>query len=415
MLLPQSNSQSSIRIVFVSVLLAAVAGMPLAARAQITSSVTLLKFGWVAVGQSETQVVTLTNTGTSGVTFSSVSVNGSEFNVAGAGLPRTLAAGNSVAVNVTFAPTTTGWVSRQVVFKSNASNPELVVAVHGTGVGKEPVSASPASLSFGSVPVGSTAKLTVTLQNNCLCAEALTGLQMVGGAFLVVDPPPPLTLDRGQSLTLTVSFTPQSAGVAGGSLMVAGPWVNIPLEGAGVTSGVLNVPASLSFSNVVVGESGTETTTLSASGGNVTITSASSSNSQFSMPGLSLPVTIAAGQSLPVQVTYTPTAAGSASASLTFISTASTSRAVESVSGTAAMPYVSLSWSPSTSDVSGYNVYRGTSSSGPFTRLNGALNANTSYVDQTVALSTKYYYATTAVSSSGQESSYSNLVEVSVP
>lgn len=415
MLLPQSTSQSSIRIVFLTALLATVAGMPLAARAQVTSSVPLLKFGWVAVGQSETQVLTLTNTGTAGVTFSSMSVNGPEFNVAGAGLPRTLAAGSSVALNVTFTPTATGWVSRQIVFKSNASDANLVVAVHGTGVAKEPVSASPASLSFGSVAVGSTTKLTVTLNNNCLCAEALTGLQMVGGAFLVSDPPLPVTLDRGQSLTLTVSFTPTAAGLTGGSMMVAGPWVNVPLEGTGVTSGVLNVPASLSFSQVVVGESETETTTLSASGGNVTITSASSSNSQFSMPGLSLPVTIAAGQSLPVQVTYTPTAAGSASASLTFISSASTSRAMESVSGTAAMPYVSLSWSPSTSEVSGYNVYRSNSSSGPFTRLNGALNASTSYVDETVALSTKYYYATTAVGASGEESGYSNLVEVSVP
>jgi hypothetical protein len=197
--------------------------------------------------------------------------------------------------------------------------------------------------------------------------------------------------------------------------MVAGPWVNVPLEGTGVTSGVLNVPTSLSFGQVVVGESDTETTTLSASGGNVTITSASSSNSQFALPGLSLPVTIAAGQSVPVQVTYTPTAAGSASASLTFVSTASTSRAVESVSGTAAMPYVSLSWSPSTSDVTGYNIYRGTSSSGPFSRLNGSLNPSTSFVDQTVALSTKYFYTTTAVNASGQESAYSNLVEVSVP
>jgi len=79
------------------------------------------------------------------------------------------------------------------------------------------------------------------------------------------------------------------------------------------------------------------------------------------------------------------------------------------------MPYISLSWSPSTSNVTGYNIYRGTSSSGPFARLNSALNTATSYVDNSVGVGATYFYATTAVNSSGAESSYSNLAEVNIP
>ena len=69
----------------------------------------------------------------------------------------------------------------------------------------------------------------------------------------------------------------------------------------------------------------------------------------------------------------------------------------------------------SSPDVSGYNVYRSASKSGSYSKLNSSLNSDTSYTDTTVASGSTYYYATTAVNSSGQESTYSNLVKVVVP
>jgi fibronectin type 3 domain-containing protein len=76
---------------------------------------------------------------------------------------------------------------------------------------------------------------------------------------------------------------------------------------------------------------------------------------------------------------------------------------------------VSLTWDASTSTVTGYNVYRGTVSGGPYTRLNSSLDAGTTFVDGAVAASQTYYYVTTAVNSSGQESTYSNQVQVIIP
>jgi fibronectin type 3 domain-containing protein len=43
------------------------------------------------------------------------------------------------------------------------------------------------------------------------------------------------------------------------------------------------------------------------------------------------------------------------------------------------------------------------------------VDPNTSYTDITVAPGTTYYYAATAVSSSGQESAFSAPVEIAVP
>ena len=74
---------------------------------------------------------------------------------------------------------------------------------------------------------------------------------------------------------------------------------------------------------------------------------------------------------------------------------------------------VDLSWAASTSsNVSGYNVYRAaySSSCGPFSRINSALLATTSYTDSTVTNGASYCYAATAVNTNEEESGYSNIV-----
>src|SRR5579864_2897528 len=76
---------------------------------------------------------------------------------------------------------------------------------------------------------------------------------------------------------------------------------------------------------------------------------------------------------------------------------------------------VNLSWSPSSSAVAGYNVYRGTQAAGPFTRINSTLETATVYTDNSVASGNTYYYVTTAVNSSGVESGYSNLAQAVIP
>ena len=77
---------------------------------------------------------------------------------------------------------------------------------------------------------------------------------------------------------------------------------------------------------------------------------------------------------------------------------------------------VNLSWDASTSqNIVGYNVYRGPSASGPYTKINSTLDPNTSYTDPTVQGGQTYYYVTTAVDSLGVESAYSNQSEAVIP
>jgi uncharacterized protein YjdB len=77
--------------------------------------------------------------------------------------------------------------------------------------------------------------------------------------------------------------------------------------------------------------------------------------------------------------------------------------------------YVNLAWTASSSPVAGYNVYRGAQSTGPFTKLNSPLETATVYTDNAVNSGQTYYYATTAVDSTGLESSYSNVAQAVIP
>ena len=74
-----------------------------------------------------------------------------------------------------------------------------------------------------------------------------------------------------------------------------------------------------------------------------------------------------------------------------------------------------LNWTASTSSgVTGYNIYRGTTSGGPYTKVNAIPTSGPTYTDTTVQAGQTYYYVATAVDSSN-ESSYSNEAIAVIP
>jgi len=418
MRLPQSIGKiHSIRITCLAVL-AIVTTVSAAAAQQLVSSPSSLKFGTVIVGQSEAQLVVLSNTGATSVAVSAATANDAQFSVSGANLPINLAPGQSVTLTIVFKPASTSWTGSKVIFSSNASNSSLPILVFGSGVTSEPLTASPTALSFGQLAVGATVTLPVVLTNTNSWKDTVKTFQISGTGYSVSGPSLPLILGPGQSATLGITFKPQATGLTGGSLFISGAGValNVPLTGTGTTIGQLSLsPAALNFGSTEVGVPSVQTLVMSAATGSVTVNSAASSNSQFAIPGVSFPLTINAGQSVQINVTFTPTTAGAISGTLSFKSTATNQQSSESVSGTGTLPYVSLSWSESNSQqVAGYNVYRGTTP-GVYSRINSALDPSSNYTDSTVARGTTYYYAATAVSTNGQESLYSTPVEVVVP
>jgi len=219
---------------------------------------------------------------------------------------------------------------------------------------------------------------------------------------------------REPKLFALVALVGMLAGCAG---MVTTP--RPTSTGSSSTAQLQVSPSTLSFGNVAVGNSVARNATLTASGSSVMVSSAAWSGEGYSVSGITFPVTITPGMSIPFTVTFAPPVAGTLSGSINFISDASNS-ANESFSGFGEQPgqqhSVSLSWEPSDSQVAGYNVYRGTQSGGPYPmKLNSSPQPDTIFTDATVESGQTYFYVATSMSTANVESGYSNETEARIP
>ena len=383
-----------------------------------------LSFVNVLVGGTASLPEILTNTGGAPLTINQVSASGSGFSVSGVSLPLTLAAGQSVSLSVAFNPQTAGQATGNLSVSSTASNPALTIPLAASSAGPGVLSVNSTSINFGSVQMGSSESLPGTLTNSGGSSVTVSQASVTGAGFAVSGLTLPITLAAGQSAGFTLAFNPQSPGTASGSLAFSSNASNSPLavtlSGSGVSPGMLSLSsASLTFGSLSLGTSSILSETLTNSGGSsVVISQSDISNSDFSTSGLEVPITLVSGQSFTFGVSFAPMSPDSETGTITLQSNASNPNLSVSLSGSgAAAPAhsVSLSWSPSVSAVAGYNVYRGAQSGGPYNKLNPSLAANTTYSDSSIQSGQNYFYVTTAVSSSGMESGYSNEAQTTVP
>jgi len=385
-----------------------------------------LAFSNVQVGNNASLPATLTNTGGTSLTISAATAGGPGFSLSGLPLPLTLNAGQSTSFTVLFSPSASGAANGNVNITSTGSDSSLSIPLSGTGAAPGALAANPTTLGFSSVQVGNSANLSITLTNTGGSTIALSQANLSPASFSISGLTLPLNLTANQSVTFTATYTPTGAGAAIGSLSVtsnaSNSTLNIGMSGTGTTPGQLSLSTtSLGFGNVAVGSNSSLNGSLTASGASVTVTSASLSNSEFVLSGISLPATLAAGQSAPFTVTFTPQSSGATSGSLQFSSSASNSPAVESMIGTgtaattaATQHAVDLTWAASANAV-GYNIYRGTMSGGPYTMINTSLDGTTAYIDNTVVSGHTYYYVAAAVDGSSNESGYSNQTQAVIP
>ena len=328
---------------------------------------------------------------------------------------------NGVGHTATFVSSTQLTISLSATDQATGGSYAVVVTNPGSGGGaSSPLNFAvnnPAptltSLSPASAVAGSGAQ-TLTLNGTNLLASSTVTYNGVGHAATFVS---------STQLTISLSATDQATT---GSYAVV---VTNPGPGGGASS-PLNFtvggpivslsPTSLAFGNQAVDMTSTaQTVTLSNTGSaalSITSLALSGTNASDFDESDTCGSSLAAGANCTIAVWFMPSVAGPEAASLSIADNSSGSPQTVGLSG-AGTHDVILTWTASTtSGVVGYDVYRGTTSGGPYpTQLNSTPINGTTYTDETVQAGQTYYYVVTAVASDGIKSAYSNQVSATVP
>jgi hypothetical protein len=217
--------------------------------ATLTATPPSLTFTSVVAGQNQTQTETVENTGGSTATISLAAATGTGFSISGISTPLTLTAGQSTSFSVTFAPAaqSSGNFSGNVAITSDASNPNLSIALSGSVIAPSQGTLSVSPVNVGSVVVGTSGTQSGTLSATGASVSVLSvGL---GGTnpseFSISGISFPVTVTTSQPVAFTVTFTPGATGGASASASFGSNALNSPsaaaLTGAGTPAPVHSV------------------------------------------------------------------------------------------------------------------------------------------------------------------------------
>jgi len=406
-----------------SPLTVALTGTGAAGTVTLSANPTSLAFGNVTAGTTSSKSVVLTNSGTGNVTISQVTVNAKDVTTSGVTTPVTLTPGQTQTLSVAFKPSAAETVSGNITV-TNSLGANAVVGISGTGL-QAAINLTPSSANFGNVAVGAMNSQTIQIGNPGTAVLTITQANVTGNGFSTTGLTLPLSINPGATSTFNAEYQPSVTGTASGSVTIVSTAATSPstvsLTGTGVAATqILSLSTTtVNFGNVNTGGSSTLPVTVTNTGNsNVQISQIAPSGTGYTLSGASAPVTLTPSQSLTFSVVFSPTVTGAASGSVTIASNATGSPGTITLSGSGVTPSshsVSLSWTASTSVVSGYNVYRSTTSGSGYAKVNGSLVGAVNYTDSTLATGTTYYYVTTAVDGSGNESTDSNEAVAVIP
>jgi subtilase family serine protease len=203
----------------------------------VSVSPTSIAFGQIQLGStSGAKSVVLINHQTSAISLATA-ISGSGFAISATTCGSTLGVSKSCSVSVTYAPTISGRATGTLtVTDSPDSSSPHSISLAATGIGLPTV--TPASVSFGTVAVGSPSRaVRVEITNNE--ASAISILNSVSGpGFAITTTNCSANLAAFKSCTATVVLTPTASGHISGSLTVtdspdSGSPHAVPLQGTG--------------------------------------------------------------------------------------------------------------------------------------------------------------------------------------
>ena len=275
-----------------------------------------LDFGPLVIGQTATQPVTFT--AQNAVQVSSINTQG-DFAVASTqpALPVSLAAGQTVTVQVSFTPASTG--IRAAALVANTDQGPFSTSL--TGLGQSPtgrIQAAPGILSFGGIAIGRNVSSAVTLTNVGGAPSMLISVNAPSDPFSATGLPAPSTVLQPQaSVTVTLTFAPSVVGDYQDDLTVDTDQGSVVthLTGSAGTVGLLQLSTSLlDFGDVRLGQTAKKSFTLHNGGGSrLRVNKSQPPGLAVGFTaGVQLPegTTLDPNQDLTLEVDFTPTSAG---------------------------------------------------------------------------------------------------------
>ena len=222
---------------------------------ELEVDVAALAFGSQAVGtQSAAQTATISNGGNTDLTITSVTVGGPnapQWLVSGFAGDTVLGPGDTLAIDVVFAPTEVGPQNANLLIGSDSQVPpsSAQVALSGSGTGSSGITLSPTALTFGAIDVqsGAAPARTLTIGNtgnlpleiSDIHLEELDGTAYDGDEY-ALSTAAPLTVPPAGEVAVTVTYTPVVESAGDYAVLVLetdspdAPVVEITLSGRGL-------------------------------------------------------------------------------------------------------------------------------------------------------------------------------------
>jgi hypothetical protein len=272
----------------------------------LSASPTSVSFGNVNVNASGSQSFTLNNTGNTPTTSLKYTLPSGVTEADNCG--QALGASSSCTVTVTWTPTAVSTLSGNVTAASQDS--QATVSLSGTGL-QAKVTASPASLAYGTQQTGTTVTKAVTLTNSGNTAATSLAVSVPSGYTQTSNCG--TSLAASTSCTVQVSFTPSAVTTYNGTMSVtssASP-VSVGVTGTGGVSTFALSTGGIAMPMTNVGTSSSSAFVIT-NNGTVAGTPSISTTANFSATQCG---SIAPGTSCTSTVFFTPTTSQTASQS----------------------------------------------------------------------------------------------------
>lgn len=287
---------------------------------------------------SAPSAITLTNSGSANVFFTSTTSSGDfAFTSTCPTFSAPLVPGASCNINVTFTPLTVGPGTGAINIVSNSANSPNTIPLSGTGtaVAVPIVTLSPAAVNYGNQNVGSPAPVqSILLTNSGFATLTISAVTVTGTSFTRVSPSSPVpdcttSVAPGGSCYISIVFTPASTGPQTGQVSIVSNAASspslVPLSGTGaVATPGISVPASIAFGDQVINSTSMQTLNISNNGTatlNISSIVLGGANvSSYTTSGNC--TTVAPSNVCSVTITFLPATTGSKTAQLTITSDA---------------------------------------------------------------------------------------------